>query len=62
MKIKKAMRLLYLGEMLYRRDWHKGLYCVSVRSEVVFYNEQNKLVEELYLDVNDLIADDWEML
>ena len=62
MKIKKAMRLVYQGHRLRRRDWDEGLYCVSVESDVVFYNDQNKLVEAFYLDIIDLTADDWEVL
>ena len=62
MKIKKAMRLVYEGHRLRRRGWDKGLYCVSVGSDVVFYNEKNELAEGVHLDIDDLTADDWEML
>jgi hypothetical protein len=60
MKIRKAMKLAWEGKKVRRKYWGSGLYCVIYNTDVVFCNEVGDPEGDCYLDVNDLIAEDWE--
>lgn len=62
MKIRKAMKLAWEGSKVRRQAWDSGLYCVMYNMDVVFWNEVGDPEEDCYLDVNDILADDWEVV
>ena len=59
MKIRRAALLAYRGKKVRRSDWNDGVYCVVVDSDIVFYHGTGRLEASYYLNVDDLLADDW---
>lgn len=62
MQIRKAVKLAFEGNRLRRPNWPGGVYFVNENLDVVFYNERGELEMDCYLDINDLAAEDYEVV
>lgn len=62
MRIRRAVRLAWEGKKLRRPKWDIGLHCVNEGRDIVFYSESGELQEDCYLDINDLMAEDWQVV